>query len=718
MRGELVERAAWSGRGNASKGKGRQQRLYAVCIAMIVLLSPVYSMAAVNDFGVGGVLDIPGARMAPEGTLSITYSRKDIVDLFNLTYQPTPWLETSFRYAIGNPRGLDRSSDNLRDRSFEVRARLIKEGRIMPQMVVGIRDLVGTGVFSGEYLVASKAVGPLDLTLGLGWGTFAGRSIGSNPLGRISGSFDRRSATTGQGGTFRGGDFFSGSDVGLFGGLRYQLPWHQFSVVAAYNSDVYRRAVRSGTVSDTDPWSFGVEWEPVEDIKVGASWQQGNQFALRFSSSVGTQQTTARKPPNGYGARGTPTAPSRRPRSQHDWFDRMGIEAHSSGLLLRSADPLDEQTLEIVFTNRDYQYEADAIRRILALARLYAPLQYETLVVTGESASVTAYSIHYNRRGQVSWAKEAQPQQVQREAVIMPPLRRRTEPEHATAFRYPNGLTSASLGLRPFLFDPADPFRYQILLRLSSEVDFGDGWGFSASYAQNLYSQFDEIRSGSDSALPRVRSNVVRYLQEGESFLERMMVTKRGQLTDDVYYLGFAGILEQMYAGMGGEVLYRPFGSRFGFGANIIGVQQREFDGRFGLRDYRTVIGHLSVYWASPLYNFDVAVHAGRYLARDLGATLELNKRFANGWSVGVFATLTDVPFDEFGEGSFDKGITLRIPFNPFVGTNTRAAYSTLIRPVQRDGGQRLQWGTTLWGSHRSTHYDHLSQHRGRMVPQ
>lgn len=692
-------------------------RLWAGCIALGVLALPVQSVAGTNDFGMAGILDIPSARMQDDGTLGITYSRKDIVDLFNISYQPTPWMEAVFRYAIGNPRGLDKSTDNLRDRSFEVKFRLIEEGRHLPQVAVGLRDLVGTGAFSGEYLVASKGVGPLDLTLGLGWGTLADRDIGSNPLGRISSTFNRRSASIGEGGTFRTGDYFSGRRVGVFGGFRYELPVWNLALVGAYNSDSYRRAQRFGTVDDTDPWSFGVEWEPFEDITVGASWQQGNQLALRFSTSVNTGTPIARKAPNNYGAPGTEDAPARRPRRNQTWFNRAASEAHSSGLLLRSAKALDDSTLNVVYTNQDYQYEADAIRRLAALVNLYAPQQYETVIVTGHHANVDTHSVHYQRGGRAGWAAEVDPSQEHREVTLMPPLRVR-DPDHVTPFRYPNGAWNANLGVRPFLFDPDSPFRYQVYARIGAQVDFGGGWGASGSWVQNLYSQFDDIGRESDSVLPRVRSDIIRYLQESSSRLDTLNLTKRGQFTDELYYLGFAGVLEEMYTGVGGEVLYRPFGSRFAVGANVIGVQQRDFDGGLGLRDFRTVIGHLSVYWASPLYNFDVAVHVGRYLARDVGATLELQKRFANGWSIGAFATLTDVPFEDFGEGSFDKGLIFRIPFNSYVGFNTRGAYSSILRPIQRDGGQRLHWGTTLWETLRGTHYDHLSQHRTRMMPQ
>ena len=52
----------------------------------------------------------------------------------------------------------------------------------------------------------------------------------------------------------------------------------------------------------------------------------------------------------------------------------------------------------------------------------------------------------------------------------------------------------------------------------------------------------------------------------------------------------------------------------------------------------------------------------GEYLAGDEGATIDFSRSFENGTKFGVFATFTDVGSDEFGEGSFDKGIYFNIP--------------------------------------------------------
>ena len=45
----------------------------------------------------------------------------------------------------------------------------------MPGVAVGVRDVLGTGVWEGEYVVASKELGRFDLSVGMGWGRLASR---------------------------------------------------------------------------------------------------------------------------------------------------------------------------------------------------------------------------------------------------------------------------------------------------------------------------------------------------------------------------------------------------------------------------------------------------------------------------------------------------------------------------------------------------------------
>jgi hypothetical protein len=147
-------------------------------------------------------------------------------------------------------------------------------------------------------------------------------------------------------------------------------------------------------------------------------------------------------------------------------------------------------------------------------------------------------------------------------------------------------------------------------------------------------------------------------------------------------------------------------------------VKQRGFERDFKFRAYETVTAFASAYYASPFYNVDLAVHVGRYLARDKGYTFEVRRTFDSGFSIGGFFTRTNVSAEDFGEGSFDKGLFFHIPFNGFLPGNTRAAYSTILRSLERDGGRRLEnFGGSLWFDRRSLRYDALDRNLNRMMP-
>ncbi|MBP74308.1 MAG: hypothetical protein CMQ18_06995, partial [Gammaproteobacteria bacterium] len=124
----------------------------------------------ISDFGTSGLIKMPNARMAPDSTLRATITNDEVANLYNITFQALPKIQATFRYAIFNPNNVRGSRDNLRDRSYEIKAELFAESDLLPQVAIGARDILGTGAWEGEYLVASKAWRDFDVTLGMGWG--------------------------------------------------------------------------------------------------------------------------------------------------------------------------------------------------------------------------------------------------------------------------------------------------------------------------------------------------------------------------------------------------------------------------------------------------------------------------------------------------------------------------------------------------------------------
>jgi hypothetical protein len=145
-----------------------------------------------------------------------------------------------------------------------------------------------------------------------------------------------------------------------------------------------------------------------------------------------------------------------------------------------------------------------------------------------------------------------------------------------------------------------------------------------------------------------------------------------------------------MFAGVGAEWLYRPVSSPFAVGVDVNRVQQRDFNQEFGLRNYKVLTGHVTAYWDTGWNDVFVRFSVGQYLAKDKGATLDVSRRFQNGVAIGAYATKTNVSAAQFGEGSFDKGIYVQIPFDAIMGRSMGGIANLLWQPLTRDGGAKL----------------------------
>jgi hypothetical protein len=223
----------------------------------------------------------------------------------------------------------------------------------------------------------------------------------------------------------------------------------------------------------------------------------------------------------------------------------------------------------------------------------------------------------------------------------------------------------------------------------------------------------DEVGAISPSTLPPVRRNIGFYALEGDPGIENLTLAAYGRPGPNLYSRVTVGYLERMFGGVSAELLWKPVDSRLALGAEVNYVAQRDYDMMFGFQDYQVATGHLSAYYDFE-NDFHGQIDVGRYLAGDWGATFALDREFKNGWRVGGYFTLTDVPFADFGEGSFDKGIRLTIPVDWSFGTPSRKEVTANLTSLSRDGGARLRIDGRLYEVVRGGHGAALSDSWGR----
>lgn len=641
-----------------------------------------------NDFGGVGLLQTPTARMAPAGELSVNANRTDPYSRYSVSLQPLDWLEGSFRYtAITNqpygPESLS-GSQSYKDKAVDVKARLWQESHWAPELALGFRDIGGTGLFSSEYLVASKRYNDFDFSAGIAWGYLGNRGDFDNPLGEVDDRFKTRPDSEGTG-DVNAGSYFRGSPS-LFGGVTYQTPWDRLSLKLEYEGNDYKNEPKDNPIKQDSPINVGAVFKLTDTLDLSAAWERGNtaMFGITFHTNFVSRKAPAKTfdpPAEPLPAKAPTTAPD-----QVDWADVSRRLQQNAGY---NVERISQRGSELFVYGEQSRYFSSA----KAVGRA------SRILDNSVNDDIDWFTV-VNKRYDLPLEETSVPRQTFREVLNneepMQTLHRTTEINPAV----PHNEKTLFAGVRqPFAYGLGLGFKqnvggpdgllYQFSADADAEYRFNRNTWWSGLLSANLVNNFDKFTYDAPSGLPRVRTDLRQYMTTSDVTMPLFQFSHAEQLDKDLYGMVYGGYLESMFAGVGGEVLFRPTGQRWSVGADLNYVRQRDFDQGFGLRDYSVLTGHITGYTDLP-YDTLAAVSVGRYLARDWGATLDISREFRNGVRFGAWATITTATGAEYGEGSFDKGIYLSIPFDELMSMSTMRRANLVWSPLTRDGGARL----------------------------
>src|SRR3712207_4130811 len=107
-----------------------------------------------GDLGGVGLIEARNARFRPDGTIEAGAAWRRQRRSWFLSFQALPFLETTFR--LTDRLDATRGCGIANDRAFDLKLRLWQEKAWRPALAVGLQDVIGTGLYAGEYLVASK----------------------------------------------------------------------------------------------------------------------------------------------------------------------------------------------------------------------------------------------------------------------------------------------------------------------------------------------------------------------------------------------------------------------------------------------------------------------------------------------------------------------------------------------------------------------------------
>lgn len=644
-----------------------------------------------SDWGVTGLLQTPTARMPPAGSAAMVLSQVEPYTHLNVNLQPLDWLEASFRYTDVSNRlygPVIAGNQSYKDKSIDFKLRLSQEMRYLPELAVGVRDVGGTGLFAGEYLVASKRTGSFDWSLGLGWGYLGARGDLDNPLSIFGSGMDTRPVNVvGSGGTFNVDSLFRGP-AALFGGVQYQSPWDDLVFKLEYDGNDYQHEPQGNNQRQCYPVNLGMVYRYSPNIDLSLAWERGDRLGLGLSFHGRLDKLFVPKLNDPIQVPVSPIYPTVAP----DWAEVARLlEAQTGWRVLEMRQAGSE--LLVRFDAVEGTYLDAHMDRIAAVLHRDAPGQVLVFRVQSQGYGLRINEYLIDRQ---TW--------VEAQTRFVPVSRREPaffERPQQTGFLYPvesllaekpQERLNGKLGLSYMqsLGGPDGFVLYQVAASGTANWRLRpDTWLIGNARAR-LLDNYDNFKYTAPSKLPRVRTHLREFLTTSELTLPLLQLTHVGRLGQDQFYSLYGGMLETMYGGVGGEWLYRPWGGRMALGADVNWVRQRGFEQDFSFRNYSTATGHVTLYWDTGVQDVLASVSIGKYLAGDVGLTLDLSRQFENGVRIGAYATKTDVSAEVFGEGSFDKGIYFDIPFDAFLTRSSGSIAHVLWQPLTRDGGAKL----------------------------
>lgn len=677
---------------------------------------PHHNIPSFSNYGGLGLIQMPNARFLKGGSIAVSWSDMEPYQRGSIIAYPFDWMEASYQYTDINNALYSNvvafsGDQTYKDKGFDVKIRLLKERRYTPAIAFGLRDFAGTGIFSSEYIVASKKIKNIDLSGGIGFGTLS-RNGFKNPFTSFSDSFNERTIIGDtQGGEANFGSFFSGK-AGIFAGAEVVIPNSKgLRIKVEYDSTDYSiEGFPYGKESFVFAFApvkqsesrinYGVVYPLSKYIQLKLSYAKGNTISFGFSLSANLGKT------NSIVKKNDPYVPIKNSENLRKENALKYISTYRSvlygmrdqELYLQHAD-IQESTLHVVYTQSKHQSHTRATGRAMRVMNDVSPDYINEFKVSNINAENGTHSVSLDRETFHNLADENLYKLVAREAKIEKFYYKEEDFAFNPRPLLPKTYWTIAPDLRSQIGGPDGFYFGNLRLAFNAETLFARNISFTNKFSAGIYDTFDGLKLASDSILPHVRTDNILYLKQSRKFaIERSQFNFFYHLKPQIFTKFSFGYLEEMFGGLGGEILFRSFEHNYGVGAEIWRVKQRDYNQRFGFQKYQTTTGFINFYYKEPRSNILITLKGGRYLAEDSGITLDIGRRFKSGLRMGIFASRTDISKLEFGEGSFDKGFYFSVPVEAFFTNYSQRLSGFGLRPITRDGAAILFHSHHLWG--------------------
>jgi len=670
-----------------------------------------------STFGGIGLIQTPTARFSNDGEFGFGLSLDAPYNRLYAKMQFFPWMEAVLRYKeeTNRPYGGDYGStvgiQSNKDKGIDFKFRLMEENDYFPEIALGLIDIGGSGLDASEFIVMSKRVDNIDLTLGLGWGHLAGVDHIDNIIGWLDedrkkrGGFQRINR---RGGTLNLGSFFSGKHISIFGGIEYFTPIDNLSLKLEYNTSDYSTAIgketvfnETGDIFELDSrlnyaMNYRVNLGERDKLDLSLGFVRGNTVYANLAVHSNLNFFSTPKIIMGSEQLRESSLESYASLNQ-DWKkylnDTIIWEMGNAGFVTHSII-YNNNEIAAEISQARFQKTTQALDLASRILANNAPKNINQITVINIDNGLETLRSSIDKDSLVKAVKAGA---LPEELLVFNDIK--TLDDNVAFgendYLYPNFYWEIKPHLNSTLQHQQQFFFWQLEALIHTEYSIKKGLYLTTDIGIDLTNNFEDYTYHiPDGELYHVRQNRRLYLTEGKTGLRRMALDYLVDLHPNLKAKLSAGYLEWMYGGVGGELLYMPDNKRWALGIDTYWVKQREYDQKFSFKDYETVTGFLNYYQDIPFYNMRLKLSTGKFLAKDIGTMIDISRRFNNGARVGGFAALTNCDAECVGEGSFHKGIYFELPMDLFyIQSSTRSRTGYSWSPLTKDVAAKIDAG-------------------------
>ncbi len=591
----------------------------------------------------------------------------------------------------------------------DLKLRLVKETATRPAIAIGMQSAFGHKKMAGEYLALSKRYNNFDFTAGLGWGRFGTAGHLDNPFKIFGDHFeDDRDYNSELPNT--PDDWFTGDKIGFFAGLEYFLPYEGMSLKLDYGADRYSAEKASFGYEAGAPWGIGLSYTHDKWLSAQIGAQGTDKVMGRISLQASPEQ---------WPLTGQEIEPPRNIETD-DYAQQPAVQAiidsaAQENITLKNII-MDEHSIHVV---QEISLDQNTPRQIGRAARhikAYTNDKIEHIEITPRHMNLFGKTIKITRNNVDKFVDKSliSPQEVWENTEFVVSDTKNTE---ADIFIHSRGINVDKI------------FRLALENQLSLSEEHRGALYRTSAFVEAQGSPFLGFIVGGALRL-NIKDNLddvnlaflSPFLQSSGSFANKRISLENAYLgyahsfTPSVHGLVLSGYFEERYAGMGGEILYRPPSSRFAVGAEAWLLAPREANTTLNaslIEDSRIFTGYLNGWYDLPYHDITLNAKAGKYNEGDVGISLGLQRLFDNGATLnGSIALSRETDLDPFGGTTHAfHSINLTLPIGSLPIIPSGSEIRTRIEPIDRITAQTIHPPIRLFDLTENFTLDHLARH-------